>query len=148
MTLRARKSRWATLAVALTAAALCVPAAAWAADPGIGEYTLEGPDAGGEGHVGSAEPQARPEDLPPEVRKALAGDPDGKTLTKIATASELGAPEPRDSDSAPAGGDEKTSALTAAGNALDDPGSLALIAVVALIVLAILAVARRRRTSA
>jgi MYXO-CTERM domain-containing protein len=137
------------VAVALTAATLALPAAAPAADPGVGEYTLQGPDADNEGNLGSNEPQSRPEDLPAGVRKELAGDPDGDTLAKIATARELGAPKPPAADSGSSiGEDDDSSALTAAGNALDDPSSLALIAAVALIVLGAFAFARRRRTSA
>jgi MYXO-CTERM domain-containing protein len=149
MTIGARKSRWAPLAVALTAAALAVPAAASAADPGIDEYTLQGPDADNEGHQGSTQPQSRPQDLPPAVRKQLAQDADGETLAKIATARELGAPDgpARDSTGAGDSGDDDSSALAAAGNSLDDPAALGLIAAVVLIGLGAFALARRRRTS-
>src|SRR3990170_765493 len=119
MRLGSGKSRRGPVLAAIAAAvALAAPAAAPAADPGVDEYTLETPDADRDGHAGSREPTARPEDLPPDVRKALAGDPDGEALTKIATARELGAPEPPPSGGTASSGDgdDDTSTLAAAGN--------------------------------
>ena len=151
MRLGSGKSRRGPVLAAIAAAvALAAPAAAPAADPGLDEYTLETPDADRDGHAGSREPTARPEDLPPDVQKALADDHDGEALTKIATARELGAPEPP-----PAGvtassedeDDDDTSTLAAAGNALDSPASLALLAGMLLLALVAFLFARRRQSS-
>lgn len=107
-------------AVLLALAMLCAPVSAGAAAPGVDEYTPTAPSAGGHGNV-TSDPVARPEDLPPSVRDALAKRPDGSELTKIATARELGAPGRAGSPSET--GTEENRALPAAVvHAVGGPG--------------------------
>jgi hypothetical protein len=127
---------------ALVLAMLCVPAIAGAAVSGVDQYTERSADADGKGNVGS-QPVARPEDLPKSVRDTLAHQPDGDTLTRIATARELGAPPP--AEPSDLGNNEKRSLPAAAAHALGSGGTvLLLVALLAIGALGAFAYSRRR----
>jgi hypothetical protein len=82
---------WRLLALAAIAMALFVPAAA-AVPPGVDEYTLDLPGAGGDHHVDGGPTAARPGLLPGGVQAKLASSGDGALLTELATSRALGAP--------------------------------------------------------
>ncbi len=88
---RARRASGTALAV--LAAAFLAPAAALASGPGVDEYTLNIPGAGGNHPQGGGPPTADPGSLPPQVQRQLTG-PQGRLLATVATAPELGAPHP------------------------------------------------------
>jgi hypothetical protein len=91
--------RAAGTVLAALAAALLVPAAALASGPGVDEYTLNIPGAGGNHPSGGGPPTADPGSLPPRVQAQLTG-PQGRLLATVATAPQLGAPRSPASDHA------------------------------------------------
>jgi hypothetical protein len=145
--------RLATIAALASAVALaCCSASAVASGPGVDEYTLNIPGAGGGSPLGGNPPAARLGMLPPAVRTQLSG-PQGSLLALVATSPELGAPEnQRRSSGAPGakppdlrGGSQgfPAAALRAAG----DGSSLLLLGALAAIALLAVASMMRRRAS-
>jgi hypothetical protein len=134
------------LVACLVAGAALAPAAvtAQAAVSGVDQYTEPGPSAGGKGNTPAA-PVAHPENLSPQARQALAGQPDAANLTKIATSPELGAPDPA-SGKVPAAAvsNQDPSAPKAASDALGLGGWAAVAAAIALAG-GVAVVARNRR---
>ncbi|MFL5906586.1 MAG: hypothetical protein ACJ75Z_03180 [Solirubrobacterales bacterium] len=145
-------SRTTALALAaLAALATLVIAGAASAAPAVDEYGANLPTAGGNKSQGTAIPQAQPEQLPPAVARRISGASNGKQLSAVATAKELGAPSSAGANSGGAGTPQPGSAgddgngkgiVTAAADSLATPLVLLLITGLALSAVAIWRVRR------
>ena len=115
---RRRRLIWATVFVAVLAA----PATAVASPPAVDQYTQHLPRADGGSTPGDGgTPVARPGLLSDETKKALSGR-DGKALTEIATARDLGAPATSSGDDDLTPTADQGFATVVADTALSAPG--------------------------
>lgn len=119
--------------------ALALPAQA-SAGPAADEYKLRFPNAKGNGDANPEAPQAQLDQLPPEVARELANDPEGKALATIATAKALGAP-----DTLEASGGDDGSLLDDLVAWITDPLVVAVVLAMAAIATGAVMLGRRRR---
>jgi hypothetical protein len=127
-------TRRALAAAAAVAAVVLYGPSAAIAGPAIDEYTLDLPDAKGKVESPQQAPTTDLTGLPTGVAAKLQGDPLGKTLAGVATAGELGAPNPAaKGPGAVAVAGEQPSTVGAVGGALGDPAVIGLIALAALV---------------
>ena len=96
---KSRQMHLTVVALCTAVGALALSATAAGSSPAVDQYTAGLPTANGPKSPGGDSPSGHPGDLPADTRHQLSGAED-RQLAQIATASELGAPQP---NSEPAG---------------------------------------------
>src|SRR5215210_3624629 len=168
---KSRQMLLTVVALCTAVGALALSATAAGSSPAVDQYTAGLPTANGPKSPGGDSPSGHPGDLPADTRHQLSGAED-RQLAQIATASELGAPQPNseaagstDANGSSQGGTKGSSSggpgpsdvvasterglpAAAASSAGSDDGFalLAVLAAIALLGLGTAALIRRRRS--